>query len=277
MEDRKTLVNYAVETHSSSLYRACKLLEISCSVYGYQRVLNEDAEIKEALLKLAEKYRRYGFKKLFQKVREQGFGWNHKRVYRVYCELKLNLRRKPKKRLPARKKITLVQPKTINVSWSMDFMSDALMNGKRFRTLNIIDDCNREGLGIKASVSLPAKRVTEFLEAIATWRGYPLQVRVDNGPENLSKEMKAWANQHGVAMHYIQPGKPAQNAYIERFNRTYREEVLNMYLFENIEEVQAITDEWLQEYNGERPHESLGNLTPWRYKEKYLVSTNTLY
>ena len=113
----------------------------------------------------------------------------------------------------------------------MDFMSDALLNGRRFRTVNVIDDCNREALGIKASVSLPTRRVTELLDFIAYQRGYPLQLRLDNGPENISKEMVAWAKKHGVHIHYIQPGKPAQNAYIERFNRTYREEVLNMYLF----------------------------------------------
>jgi putative transposase len=156
-------------------------------------------------------------------------------------------------------------------------MSDALMSGKRFRTVNVIDDFNREALGIKASFSLPSKRVTEFLDTIASGRGYPLQVRVDNGPEMISKEMLSWATQHGVYVHYIQPGKPAQNAYIERFNPTYRDEVLNRYLFKNLAQVQVITDQWLKEYNGERPPESLGNLTPWGYRDKYWVSTNALY
>lgn len=271
------MVDYVVVTHQASMNRACRLLNISRSVYHYQPTLNNDDGIKQVLNELATKYCRYGFKKLFQKIRQQGFGWNHKRVYRVYCELKLNLRRRPKKRLPARDKVTLVQPERINMCWSLDFMSDALMSGKRFRTVNVIDDCNREALGIKASVSLPAKRVTEFLDIIASQRGYPLQLRVDNGPENISKEMVIWAKSHGVHIHYIQPGKPAQNAYIERFNRTYREEILNVYLFKNIAQVQAITDQWLQEYNGERPHESLGNLTPWNYRKQILVSTNVLY
>lgn len=228
------------------------------------------------LKKLAEKHRRYGFKKMFQKIRQHGYQWNHKRVYRVYCAMQLNLRRKPKKRLPSREKIALVQPGRMNVSWSMDFMCDALISGRRFRTMNVIDDCNREALGIKVSVSLPAKRVTEFLDLIALQNGYPLQIRLDNGPENISKAMVTWAKKHGVHIHYIQPGKPAQNAYIERFNRTYREEVLDMYLFRNITDAQAITDKWLREYNSERPHESLGNLTPKGYKEK-LVSTNALH
>lgn len=266
-----------MQAHEVSENRACRLLNISRSVYRYERQLSCDDEIRQMLNELAARHRRYGFEKMFQKIRQRGYRWNHKRVYRVYCELKLNLRRKPKKRLPSRNKVALTQPERINMSWSLDFMSDALMSGQRFRTLNILDDCNREALGIKASISLPSKRVTEFLDWIAARRGYPLQLRLDNGPENISNEMVLWAKKHGVYIHYIQPGKPAQNAYIERFNRTYREEVLNMHLFKNITEVQAITDQWLLEYNGERPHESLGNLTPWAFVREQLVSTNALY
>lgn len=271
------LVDYAIRMHEVSVNRACKVLNVSRSVYHYELKLAPDEEIKQELNRLAEKHCRYGFEKMFQKIRQRGYRWNHKRVYRVYCELKLNLRRKPKKRLPSRGKVALAQPERINMSWSLDFMSDACMNGTRFRTVNVLDDCNREALGIKASVSLPAKRVTEFLDRIADRRGYPLQLRLDNGPENISNEMVLWAKKHSIHIHYIQPGKPAQNAYIERFNRTYREEVLNMYLFKNIAEVQAITDQWLLEYNGERPHESLGNLTPWALAGGQLVSTNPLY
>lgn len=253
------------------------MLNISRSVYHYKSKLVDDEAIKELLKKLAEQYRRYGFKKMYHKIRQGGYRWNHKRVYRVYCELHLNLRKKPKKRLPSRNKVALREPESMNMSWSMDYMSDALVSGKRFRTVNVIDDCNREVLGIKANLSLPAKRVTEFLDLIALERGYPLQLRLDNGPENISKEMIAWAKQNGVHIHHIQPGKPAQNAYIERFNRTYREEILDMYLFRNVSDVQMITDKWLYEYNHERPHESLGNLTPHGYIEQQLVSTNRLY
>ena len=271
------LAEYAITVHSASVNRACRLLNMSRSSYHYKPKLANDHEIKVVLANLADKHRRYGFKKMFNKTRQFGHEWNHKRVYRVYCDLKLNLRRKPKKRLPRRNMVTLTQPQQANISWSMDFMSDALDYGKRFRTVNVIDDCNREVLGIKASISLPSKRVTEFLDSIAFGRGYPRQLRVDNGPENISKEMVKWAKKHNVHILYIQPGKPAQNAYIERFNRTYREEVLDMYLFRNIADVQAITDEWMLGYNNERPHESLGNLTPQAYIERLLVSTNALY
>jgi putative transposase len=226
---------------------------------------SDDHVIAQTLTKLAEKHKRYGFRKLFQKTKKAGFTWNHKRVYRVYCSLKLNLKRKPKKRLPTRVKVPLQVPTHTNLSWSLDYMSDALVNGKRFRTANVIDDCNREALGIKANSSLTSRQVTEFLDIIALDKGYPKQLRMDNGPENISKTMKCWALQHNVQLLYIQPGKPAQNAYIERFNRTYREEILDMHLFNNIQEVQLITQQWIDEYNTQRPHCSLGNLTPHEF------------
>ncbi len=258
--------------------RACQLLGLSRTVYEYEpKKKPEDSLIKQELLALVEQHTRHGFWKLYPMLRRAGFSWNNKRVYRIYCELKLNLRKKPKKRLPSREKLSLVQPEQTNTCWSLDYMSDALMSGRRFRTANVIDDCNREALGIRAGFSLPAERVTEFLDEIAARRGYPNQLRVDNGPENISSVMVNWARIHGVTIQYIQPGKPAQNAYIERFNRTYREEVLDMNLFHDIHHVQSITDEWLVKYNGERPHESLGNLTPWEFSEKLRMPTEMLH
>lgn len=223
--------------------------------------------IKALLLEHAYQYPRYGFKKLFGLMRLDGHEFNHKRVYRVYCELKLNLKRKPKKRLAPRTKKVLRQPVTLNDSWSLDYMSDALTFGQRFRTANVIDDCNREALSILASTSLQSTRITRWLDNIAAWRGYPKRIRVDNGPENISKHFQQWACEHGIDIIYIQPGKPAQNAYIERFNRTYREAILDSYLFNNIREVQQLTDQWLRHYNDERPHEALKNMTPRQYAQ----------
>jgi putative transposase len=258
--------------------RACRLLGLSRTVYAYeQKKKPEDSLIKQELLALVEENRTHGFGKLFPRLRKAGFVWNNKRVYRVYCELKLNLRKRPKKRLPSREKLALVQPEQTNACWSLDFMSDALMNGRRCRTVNVIDDCNREGLGIRTGFSLPAERVTEFLDEIAAHRGYPNELRVDNGPENISSVMSNWAARNNVTIKFIQPGKPAQNGYIERFNRTYREEVLNMNLFFDLDHAQAITDAWLAKYNGERPHESLGNLTPLEFSEKLRLPTEVLH
>ena len=160
---------------------------------------------------------------------------------------------------------TLLQPLQPNYCWSIDFMSDALSDGQRFRTFNVIDDFNREALGILVSKCLPAHCVTHYLDFIVQFRGYPKIIRVDNGPEFISKEFIAWANKRQVTLNHIQPGKPAQNAYIERFNRTYREDILDIYLFGTIDEVQRITDRWLDDYNRNRPHESLKNLSPFNF------------
>lgn len=251
---------------------------MSRTAFSYQpKKKPEDSQIKQELLALVEENRTHGFWKLYTRLRNDGFIWNNKRVYRVYCELKLNKRRRPKKRLPSREKLPLVQPGATNTCWSLDYMSDALMSGRRFRTVNIIDDYNREALGIRAGFSLPAERVTEFLDEVAGIRGYPSELRVDNGPENISSVMSNWAANNNVKIKYIQPGKPAQNGYIERFNRTYREEVLDMNLFYDIDHVQSITDEWLIKYNSKRPHESLGNLTPLQFSERLRQPTDVVH
>jgi putative transposase len=184
----------------------------------------------------------------------------------VYTELKLNLRRKGKKRLPSRNPQPLAVPAEINQSWSMDFMSDVLTNGHRFRTLNIIDDFNREALAIEIDLSLPSSRVVRVLDRLVETHGYPRQIRIDNGPEFISITVAAWAEQHGVHLEFIKPGKPTQNSYVERFNRTYREEVLDAYLFSTLEEVRGLTRHWISQYNGDRPHTALGRRTPLDYR-----------
>jgi putative transposase len=144
-------------------------------------------------------------------------------------------------------------------------MSDALWCDRRFRTFNVVDDFNREVLGIEVDFNLPAARVVRTLERIAAERGYPLKLRLDNGPELVSVALAEWAEEHGVTLEFIKPGKPMQNGFIERFNRSYREAVLDMYVFQNLNEVREQTEKWHQEYNEERPHESLGHLTPREY------------
>ena len=216
--------------------------------------------------RLAEEHPRWGFKKMYAYLKnQQEMNWNHKRVYRVYCEMKLNLRVKPKKRLPKRKVTPLYQPDTANTSWSLDFTSDSLASGRTFRTLNILDDFNREILWIEVDTSLPAQRVIRTLEMIASWRGYPKQIRLDNGPEFISHKLAQWAEKYGVKLAFIQPGKPTQNAYIERFNRTFREDILDAYLFSSLQEVRDITEEWMEAYNAIRPHEALGNISPYQF------------
>lgn len=241
------------------------MLEISRTAYRYKAIKPDDSEIVDLLLLIAERKPRWGFKKMFNYVRNQGHRWNHKRIHRVYCELELNLRVKPKKRLPTRDPKPLAQPEAANVSWSLDFMSDSLITGRAFRTLNIIDDFNREGLWIEVDTSLPSERVIRVLEMIALWRGYPQRIRMDNGPELISQALTDWAEQRKIELDHIEPGKPAQNAFIERFNRTFREEVLDLYLFSTLQEVRDIVEEWLEEYNAIRPHDALGGVPPYQY------------
>ena len=263
------MAEYAIEVHEASERRACRILGLNRAGFRYRAKKPDDSEIQEWLRYLAERKPRWGFKKMYAYLRnQQGFGWNHKRVYRVYCEMKLNLRVKPKKRLPSREPKPLVQPETANISWSLDFMSDSLSSGRTFRTLNIIDDFNREILWIEIDTSLPAERVIRTLDMIASWRGYPVQIRMDNGPELIAQRMAQWAEAHGVELAFIQPGKPSQNAYAERFNRTFREDVLDAYLFTSLQEARDITEEWIEEYNAIRPHEALGNLSPYQYAAK---------
>jgi len=177
----------------------------------------------------------------------------------------LHLKRKPKKRLPARTAQPLAVPGQANQIWSLDFMSDSLSNGRAFRTLNVIDDFNREALWIEVDTSLPAERVVRVLETLLLERTAPQSIRMDNGPELISQRLENWAKDKHIDLLHIQPGKPAQNAYIERFNRTYREDVLDAYLFDDLEEVRHITERWLEDYNTIRPHQALQGLPPRQF------------
>jgi len=254
-----------MDTHNLSQRHACRLFKIHRSVYRYRPKPKNDDEIRSKLLELAEKQPRWGFGKMFDFLRHQGHLWNHKRVRRIYREAQLNLRIKPKKRLPKRNPEPLAAPKRANEAWSVDFMSDSLTSGRSFRTLNVIDDFNREALWIEIDTSLPAARVIRVFNQLADWRGYPTKIRMDNGPEFISKRLAQWADDHDILLDFIDPGKPAQNGFIERFNRTYRHEVLDMYLFDSLQNVRDLTEDWIEQYNAIRPHDSLGGIPPYSY------------
>lgn len=240
-------------------------MKISRRAYYYEPIDRTDGALKEILKGLAHRYPRYGYWKLYHLLRHQGVVINHKKVYRCYKELNLAMRRKTKKRLLTEIKHPLELPRRLNETWSIDFMSDSLQTGRRFRTFNVLDDFNREGLGIEIDVSLPSVRIVRVLDRIAEQRGYPNYLRCDNGPELRSCALQQWAKQHRVEILYIQPGKPTQNAFIERFNGTYRREILNAYLFRNLDEVRSLTNQWLDEYNHIRPHAGIGNVPPAQY------------
>ena len=273
---RRELAQEAVQEKSIPVRLACAMFGISETCYRYQpRLADENAEIADWLLQLITTYRNWGFGMCFYYLRNvKRFDWNHKRVRRIYRELELNLRIRPKKRLKRETPDALLVPEAINHCWSMDFMHDQLEDGRSFRLLNIIDDFNREGLAIEVDFSLPSERVIRTLNQVIEWRGKPKQIRSDNGPEYISALLAEWAARHAIELKFIQPGNPQQNAYIERYNRTVRGEWLDQYLFSSIEEVREHATEWLWFYNNERPNKAVGGVPP-KYKKALTTPSST--
>lgn len=255
-------MQYAKAEHSISTRQALKIFSIQPSVYYYKPKPNDDGLVRDQLAGLAQLHHRWGFWMMHHYLRRLNFLWNHKKVYRVYTEMGLNLRRKHKKRLPARIMEPLVWPLHPNTTWSMDFMHDSLANGVTFRSLNVIDDFNREALLITMDTSLTSKGVIRELDKLIAWRGSPQKIRVDNGPEFIAQALAAWANDRNIEIKFIEKGKPYQNGYMERFNRSFREEVLDAYQFTRIREAQMMAHAWMWIYNNQRPHQSLGYKPP---------------
>lgn len=263
---RKEMAQQAVATQGISIRLACHAFGISESCYRYHpKLSSENAEIADWLIRLTEQYSDWGFGLCFDYLRnEKGFTWNHKRVYRIYCELALNLRIRRRRRLNRHRPEPLKKPLRQNQVWSVDFMHDQLSDGRTYRLFNVLDDFRREGLAIEAGFSLPTMRVIRTLSQLIEWRGKPKVIRCDNGPEFISREFTEWAGKHSIRVEYIQPGKPQQNAYIERFNRTARYGWVSKHLFESLEEVQDYATQWLWFYNYERPHKANDGRPPMK-------------
>jgi putative transposase len=260
------------ETHGLSVQRSCGVMRLSRAAYyrpprdGAR--LERDQPVIIALQRVVSENTRWGFWKCFDRLRLIGQPWNHKRVHRVYCALRLNIPRRTRRRIPHRVKQPLVASQTLNTTWAMDFMVDTLYDGRRFRTFNVIDESNREGLAIEIGTTLPSLRVIAVLDELTALHGSPQHLRVDNGPELTSLALTAWCEMRGIKLRYIQPGKPQQNAFIERFNRTYRTEILDAYVFGSLSEVRELTSDWLYRYNTQRPHDSLGRVPPLTYRPR---------
>lgn len=266
--DKREAVDLLIKEQQCSTSKACKIVQLPRSSYQYQKRSKDDSEIQDALTVLVSKHPAIGFWQSYHRLRNRGKKWNHKRVRRIYREMKLNIRRRAKKRLPARIKQPLVIPTAANQTWSIDFMSDALVDGRKFRLFNVLDDYNRESLAIEVDTSLPSLRVQRVLNKLITERSKPAIIRVDNGPEFISHTLQQWCEGKNITLRFIQPGKPMQNAYIERKNGSIRRELLNTYLFHSLAEVRVMTEEWRLDYNHERPHKSLGYLSPVKYAEQ---------
>jgi putative transposase len=235
----------------------------------YYSSCKDDTEVIEKLQELAEKKPMEGQDKFYLRIRREGLKWNHKRVQRIYRLLGMNKKKRTRKRIPARVKQPLFVPTKPNETWSMDFMSDSLMNGRRFRVLNIIDDYNREALKIEPYFSITSTRVISIVERLVLEKGKPKAIRVDNGPEFIAIALKEWTEDKNIELQFIQPGRPMQNGYVERFNGIYRQDVLDANLFRNLTEVKIASDEFEEDYNYHRPHESLKDLPPVEYKQKF--------
>lgn len=250
------------EVHGVSVRQGCKAVRLPRSSYRYARKPKADEELIDALNALVTRHPSIGFWQAYHRLRLAGHRWNHKRVYRVYTALGLNIRRRAKKRLPARIKQQLFQPTAPNEVWSLDYLHDSLWDGRTFRLLNILDDYNRQVLRIEADTSLPALRVIRILEQLEESRGLPAMIRVDNGPEFISHKLDLWCKERKITLAYIEPGKPTQNAYVERLNGSLRRELLNAYVFRTLEEVREKALEWQHDYNHRRPHSALGYRAP---------------
>lgn len=257
-----------------SITKACEIIALSKSSYYYEKKPKDDTEVIDAINKLIDKHPRNGFWLIFNRLRKLEHPWNHKRVYRVYKALGLNFKKRTKKRIPKRIKQPLQDLCEPNEQWSMDFMSDTLYSGKRYRILNIMDEFNRELIEFEVGVSLPSVKVIQALQRAIDFRGKPQSIRVDNGPEFISHKLEIWCYIHSIELKFIQPGCPTQNSRVERFNGSMRREFFDAYLFYTLDEVKIMAGVWIDDYNNHRPHAVLGKLSPIEYLDKYNLEMN---
>ena len=257
-----------------SLRRALAMIGLSASMFYYKRK-RDDSEALKLVSEYAQENPTHG-QDMMAKVFKRSHGWNHKKTERIYHLLQLPVIRKRRLRRLAFPKMPLTQPIVPNETWSMDFMSDSLLNGSKIRILNVVDDDNREYLGYDIARSLPAERVTRTLDDLIDFHGKPRRIRIDNGPEYRSHKLALWAKENAIELRFIQPGKPTQNSYIERFNGTYRTEVLNSFLFDSLQQVWNETEKFQFKYNNQRPHSALMDMPPVEFKKHREAQINGL-
>lgn len=259
---KREAVCYAQEQHGLSQRRACRLTHCNRQTARHVSCRGEDAALRERLQQLAHERVRWGYKLLHGALRLEGWMVNHKKVYRLYKEAKLELRRKGKKRLKSELRGQPEKPSAPCQMWTLDFVSDALEDGRAFRSLNVLDGFTRQCLGIEPDTSLSGQRVVRVLDGLIARHGKPWLLQIDNGPEFRSQALDLWAYHNGVKLHFIEPGKPTQNGLIESFNGRFRDECLNQEWFSSLQEARRIIEAWRIGYNTVRPHSSLGYLPP---------------
>lgn len=264
---RRQVITHLIGGKFLSERQACRLIGMSRSAFRYQAMDRGDALLRERLKQLAMQYPRYGYLMLHSLLKTESLVINKKRTYRVYSEERLQVRTKRRKKL-IRPRVSMPVPMRTNVRWSMDFVSDQLANGRRIRVLNIVDDFSRECIGQLTAISIGGRQVARFLDQLIQQRGRPATIVSDNGTEFTSKAMFFWAKETGVVLHFIQPGKPTQNAFVESFNARFRDGCLNQHWFRDLDEAREEIDRWRQHYNEVRPHSSLGYVPPAVYAKQ---------
>lgn len=265
---KREAVTALMRERSFGVTRACGLVRISRSLYRYQSRRSACVVLRERICEIAAQKRRYGYRRIHIKLRREGWQINRKLTYRLYREAGLAVRRRKRKRIGPFERKPLPKPQVANDSWSMDFVSDGLADGRRLRCLTIVDDCTRECVAIEVDTSITGSRVKAVLERLADLRGLPRSVTVDHGPEFEGQVMDAWAYERGVSLSFIRPGKPNDNAYIESFNGKFRDECLNEHWFITVAQAREVIEAWRNEYNFERTHSSLGDVTPEEFAQK---------
>jgi putative transposase len=249
--------------------QACRYLCVNRRMVRYVRIEKHDGELRARLEELAAERRRFGFRRLAVLLRRDGLIVNIKRVLRVYREANLQVRKRVRRRVALGRGSPAAVVTAMNQRWSLDFVHDTLESGRRIRTLNIVDDFTRECLAIEVDTSLSGVRVARVLDAIGFVRGYPETLVMDNGTELTGIAMACWARDRKVRLHFIDPGKPTQNAYIESFNGRFRDECLNEHEFRSLAHARLIIEDWRRDYNEIRPHKSLGNRTPEEFAREF--------
>ena len=261
---RRDLVRYMIDKGLSER-RALRVIGMSPSAYRYQPAQDRNCALKEKIIALAQRHRRYGAGMIYLKLRQAGEIVNHKRVDRLYAEAGLQVKKRKRKKIPLADRHPLARPQTANQVWSMDFVFDRTAEGRSIKNLTVVDDATHEAVAIVAERALGGHQLVRILEQLALTRGLPKAIRTDNGKEFCSRAMLIWAHARGVQLFLIEPGKPNQNAYIESFNGRFRDECLNEHWFTSLQHARVIVEAWRREYNEERPKKSLGGLTPVAY------------
>jgi putative transposase len=267
---RREAVTVLMTERDFGVTRACGLVGLSRSLYRYRSRREPCVALRERICEIAALKRRFGYRRVYRRLKREGWVVNRKRVYRLYREEGLAVRRRKRKRIGLVERKPLPKPAAANISWSMDFVSDGLADGRRLRCLNIVDDCTRECVAIEVDTSITGSRVKAVLERLSEERGLPRSITVDHGPEFEGQVLDAWAYEANVSLSFIRPGKPNENAYIESFNGKFRDECLNEHWFVTMKHAREIIESWRIEYNTEREHSSLGTLTPAEYAKMIL-------